>query len=154
MLPRTPVLLFTLLIVTTSEAAPFFSQPFTVTTGTNPVSLAIADINQDGRPDIITAHRDEPTLLLFTNKGGGQFSAMAPVNLGGPAVKVFAEDLNGDGRPDLLALQAGPPFPYVVLTNTGAGAFTLASSNYVDFLNGGFLTADLNNDGWNELILV
>ena len=151
--PRAPVLWLSLFLVTASEAAPFFSVPFTMATGTNPIALAVADINLDGRPDIITANLEEPTLSLFTNRGGGRFSAIAPVSLITPARKVLAEDVNGDGRPDLLALQLNSPFHFFVLTNGGAGAFTFASSNSPGGHPGAFLTADLNKDGWNELIV-
>jgi hypothetical protein len=58
------------------------SQP---TVGTGPSSLAAADVNHDGKVDLISANEGDDNLTVLTNKGGGGFELASSPAVGPPA---------------------------------------------------------------------
>lgn len=67
-----------------------------------PVALARADVNDDGRLDLITANENSSILALLVNRGVA-FASIASPELGGTASAVAAGDFDGDGPIDLAA---------------------------------------------------
>jgi serine/threonine-protein kinase len=75
-----------------------------------PYDVATGDLNHDGRPDVVLAHRgDRPVpLTIFINKGQGAPFASGRRLVRGPmpstlgAAHVMLADLNGDRRPDVV----------------------------------------------------
>src|SRR5262249_60385898 len=90
-------------------------------TGISPISVAIGDLNGDGRLDLVTANiggdpnnlPDPPppgTVSVLLGSGGGSFSAATPYPTG--AILPFSvaiADLNGDGHLDLAVAESGDP---------------------------------------------
>ena len=86
------------------------------TGGSQPGTIAVADVNGDGKPDLVVANffpgghevsgqTGEVGVLL--GNGDGTFQAPARYKSGGPAtVSVTIGDLNGDGRADIVAMNA------------------------------------------------
>jgi hypothetical protein len=121
-------------------------------------SVAIADLNGDGSPDVairlsyegLHSWQDyQSSVSVFLNKGDGTFkerSYKAGVN---PFwTNVVASDLNGDGRPDL----ATGVDRISVLVNRGDGGFQ-AKVQYPGRHTGGPLaSADLNGDETPDLV--
>jgi FG-GAP-like repeat/PASTA domain len=90
-----------------------------------PDSVAIGDLNGDGKLDIAAANfgvvgrapATRATVSLFLNRGDGRFPSRRDY-AGGPGPRSVAiGDLNGDGKPDLVTSVA------FVLTNRGDGRF-------------------------------
>src|SRR5579862_6816758 len=73
-------------------------------TGFSPVSVAIGDLNGDGRPDLAVSDTTGISILLQSSTAAGQFLPLStiPVSNGGTSSIAIA-DLNGDGKPDLIA---------------------------------------------------
>jgi hypothetical protein len=78
-------------------------------TGTDPRQIAIADLNGDGRPDIVVINNVSSDVSTYQNVstsgslGGSSFESLAPYPTGsgaGPVAVVLA-DIDGDGRPDM-----------------------------------------------------
>ena len=69
-------------------------------TGSYPLSMALVDLNGDGKLDVMTANRDTPTVSVLYGKGDGTLAAK--VDYAGMAGVLVPGDLNGDGRPDVV----------------------------------------------------
>lgn len=120
--------------------------------------IASADVNGDGKPDLITANYGAGTvtkLEVFTNSGGGTFVSSTLVEVGGVPIAVTSADMNGDGRMDLICanqyLTTGGSL--MVLTNNGNGGFGLRASLGTN--NGTTVTVlalDVNNDTKIDLV--
>lgn len=96
----------------------FTSQPQTYFVGSNPCSVTVADINNDGIPDMVVADQasnDVSTLLGSYDASGDWVGEAGPrLKSGGDGpIAVTVRDLNGDNIPDL------------VVTNGGSGTVTL-----------------------------
>src|SRR5262249_39685510 len=112
-------------------------------TGINPSSLAIGDLNGDGRLDLVTANiGGDPlgtptpagTVSVLLGTGGGPFSAAPPSPTGSALPSSVAiGDLNGDGRLDLAVANYGSPSSSApagtvsVFLGTGNGTFPAAT---------------------------
>jgi hypothetical protein len=70
-------------------------------TGRVPLSVAIGDLNRDGKPDLVTSNFGPSTVSVLANRGDGSFQAKLDYRTGHTPYSVAMGDLNGDGKPDL-----------------------------------------------------
>jgi hypothetical protein len=72
-------------------------------TSRGPSSVAIGDLNGDGKSDIVTTSSiGRSTVSVLLNNGDGTFRAKRDYATGVGPLEVAIGDLNGDGRPDLV----------------------------------------------------
>ena len=91
----------------TGAATASFAAQQTFATGTDPLSVAVADLNGDGKPDLIVANVNaEHGVGAAEHDGAGaatpSFAAQQTFATGSVRDSVTAADLNGDGKPDLI----------------------------------------------------
>lgn len=96
-----------------------FSRPMSYTAGYLPEYITTADLNNDGRPDILVANASSNSVSVLYNLGGGKFSAAHSYTTGTYPPAVYVGDLNHDGKLDLVLLQPG-----------GVRVFLAAGSSY------------------------
>ena len=138
---------------------------FSTGSGSRPYSIAAADVNGDGRPDLLTANNgtNSAGVLLNTTAPGGATPSFAPVatfftSSGASPQSIAAADVNGDGRPDLLTANSNADETRVLLNVTAAGAATPSFAPAVAFSTGGgsrptgIAAADVNGDGRPDLL--
>ena len=124
--------------------------------GSSPSSVTVADINGDGKVDLICANRGSVisptnTLSVLTNNGSGLFGYNATYAVGSAPYSVTAADVNGDGHVDLICANEGYG-ALSVFTNTGGGGFAFAGTNDVGFEPKSVVASDINGDGHVDLI--
>jgi hypothetical protein len=119
--------------------------------GNWPYSVAAADVNGDGKVDLISANLNDNTLSVLTNNGSGGFVLAATYTVGAQPISVVAADVNGDGKVDLICANENSN-TLSVLTNNGSGGFALASSPGVGVIPYSVTAADVNGDGKADLI--
>src|SRR5262249_40572555 len=125
-----------------------------------PLSVAIGDLNGDGKLDLAVANYGDPlsgngAISVFLVNGNGTFSAATPsptLATGAPSVAIG--DLDGDGHLALVVAYASSQ--YSVFLGIGNGSFN--QLNPVSLSPGikNFLSAaigDLNGDGKLDLAL-
>jgi len=95
--------------------------------GGTPVSVVAADVNGDGKPDLISANYSDNSLTVLTNNGSAGFGLAASLAVGVGPRPVRAADVNGDGWVDLICGNVGSA-TLTVLTNNRSGGFALAAS--------------------------
>jgi hypothetical protein len=137
----------------------FTRAPASFPVGPSPYPFALADVNHDGRLDIVaTATATGPlraqqlpksfALTLLLNDGRGGFSSSElPLHTGQPWF-VDAGDLNGDRKIDLVANHHDQS-KLSVLLGDGAGHFSEAGNSPFDWGRSAFQVAlaDANRDG-------
>jgi hypothetical protein len=152
-------------------ATPTFAGPTPFDTGAQTMLSTLADINTDGRPDVVMTTATGFSVVLNTTPAGAatpSFGAATLINgltpfaslfVGG---QIFTPDLNGDGRPDLVFadvsghLAQGQIGVLLSTTPSGSSSPTFSAATYLDpaIKNlGGFSTGDVNGDGKPDILI-
>jgi hypothetical protein len=118
-------------------------------TGHFPVSIAIGDLNGDGKPELVTANGDANSVSVLLNRGDGSFQAKLDYAAGLQPGSVAIGDLNGDGKPELATANGGSNSVSVLL-NTGDGSFQ-PNLDYPTGTPVSVAIGDLNGDGKPDL---
>jgi hypothetical protein len=105
-----------------SSSAPSFARARSYSTGRAPVSIAIGDLNGDGKQDLATANSAANGASVVLNRGDGSFRAKRDYRTGRAPYLVAIGDLNGDGKPDLATANYHSS-TVSVLANRGDGSF-------------------------------
>lgn len=114
-------------VVRAATAQVPFALSDSLTNGTFVRSVTVADVNGDGRPDLICVRGNPSFLYIWTNSGSGTFVSNASYAVGAFPYQVIAADVNNDGWPDLItANNSGNSL--TVLTNDGHGNFVVSDT--------------------------
>ena len=141
---------------------PSFVAQQTFATGMGVRYIAIADVNGDGKPDVIVANFSDNTVsvLLNTTAPGSttaSFATQQTFATGSEPFSVTAGDINGDGKPDLIVANYDDNTVSVLLNTTTPGATVPSFATQQTFAAGALpvsvATADVNGDGRADLIV-
>jgi hypothetical protein len=130
-----------------------FQSATNYTVGTTPETVAVADLNGDGKPDVIVGNRNSGNISVLLNAGNG--SLIPAVDYATPATgtpeSIAIGDFNGDGVPDIaVAISGINATSIAIFLNNGNGTF----QPYISIPSGFFssaiihiVAADFDGDG-------
>ena len=145
-------LLLLLAVSTHAFAQVSFSSSSIISVGDLPSSVALADVNQDGNLDLLTANTNAASVSVRLGDGAGNFTGTTEVGVGSNPIQLVLADVNRDGRVDLLTVNTGSGTVSVRLGD-GAGNFTGTTEVSVGGSNQqGLAVADVNLDGRLDLL--
>ncbi|MCP9496174.1 MAG: FG-GAP-like repeat-containing protein [Pyrinomonadaceae bacterium MAG19_C2-C3] len=108
---------------------PSFAAATNFPMGTKPRSIAVGDLNGDGKADIVTANETtSPNVAIRFGDGAGGFAAPVNVAAGSNPGAVALGDLNGDGKLDLVIANQSSNNVTVRLNN-GTGGFPTGTNS-------------------------
>src|SRR5205814_405368 len=117
-----------------------------------PRSVAIGDVNGDGRPDLVVANDGSNSVSVLLGNGDGTFQAQTKyTTLGALPASVAIGDVNGDGRPDLVVAYEGPSGASVLRGN-GDGTFQAQATYRTGDPPVSVAIGDVNGDGRPDLV--
>jgi hypothetical protein len=132
------------------------------TTGTSPYSVAIGDLDGDGKPDLAVANSGSNTVSVFRNTStsgsivAGSFAAKVDFTTGTQPNSVAIGDLDGNGKPDLAVANFGSASVSVFRNTSTSGSIVAGSfAAKVDFATGtqpnSVAIGDLDGNGKPDL---
>ncbi|HTS36328.1 MAG TPA: FG-GAP-like repeat-containing protein [Candidatus Solibacter sp.] len=122
------------------------------TGGPDPASIAAADLNGDGKPDLVVADSGTNKVSVLLNTGTGTFNAAVQYTVGTTPSSVAVGDLNGDGVADIAVTNSGSN-TVQVLINNGAGTFSNGGSFATGASPSSVAIADFDGVNGNDLVV-
>jgi hypothetical protein len=144
-----------------------FAKPVSYTANMFPGPIVAADVNKDGKLDLVVASQDNATvtstnpfgphgtLNVLLGNGNGTFQTATSSPLNDPGYSNLAvADMNQDGIPDVVVGDDNPPFFYTqILYGKGDGTFPTGNSLQMGINSQSVAAADVNGDGRPDLLL-
>jgi hypothetical protein len=121
-----------------------------LSTGAAPQAISVADLNGDGKLDLVIVNYQGNSVTIFLGDGNGSFTAApgSPIAVGNAPYAVAVADFNGDGKLDLAVANNGDGTVTLLLGN-GDGTFAPASSSPISVGTGpsSIAVGDFNGTG-------
>ena len=128
--------------------------------GTSPYTVAAADLDGDGRLDLIAVNADNNVISILRNissPGSLTTNSFAPrmdIPAGNVMRGLAVQDLNGDGKPEMVVVNQTSPGSISVFQNLSSSG-NIAFAARIDFAVGdipqGIAVGDLDGDGQPDL---
>ncbi len=128
----------------------FSTRQLPIRTG-EPWFAAVADLNRDGKADIVATHHEQSALTVLIGDGRGGFTEAtgSPFDFGASVYQFIIADVDRDAKLDVVATSGNS---IRVLLGNGRGGFNPAASIPVGPGAWRFATADLNADGAVDIV--
>jgi hypothetical protein len=129
----------------------------TYTLGSGPVAVSLADVNGDGKLDLLAVNRNDKTLMVMLGNGDGTFGKAQTISLSGSPNALYVADFNGDGKKDVAiasdcgqatCTQAGT---VDIWLGNGDGTFTKTNSYPVGYSPVSIAGGALSSNGYQDL---
>ena len=114
-------------------------------------NFRLADVNSDGKPDLLGFNDSGASIYLALGQGDGTFATPLMMNMTGVTSPLFeVADLACDGNQDLV-IAAGKNLGYLQLRTDGAAISVVPITTSPSLITG-LAVKDLNNDGRPEIV--
>ncbi|HEY2972390.1 MAG TPA: FG-GAP-like repeat-containing protein [Pyrinomonadaceae bacterium] len=124
---------------------PSFAVVLTPNVGNSLNSVAVDDLNGDGKPDLVASSNFEDKVSFLLGDGAGNFSVLGSTSTGQRPSAVALGDFNQDGKLD-LAVTRDFSTTVSVLLGSGTGSFSAPVNFTVGNNPISLVLADFNND--------
>jgi len=121
-----------------------------VADGDIPASIALGDLNGDGKLDLAVTNSGANSVSVHLGNGDGSFAAATTSAVGTSPIVVAVEDLNDDGKLDLVVVNSSSNNVSVLLGD-GTGSFGVAKNYAVGVAPVSLALGDFNGDGERDL---
>lgn len=149
---------------TASATSPSFSTAVNFGVGTNPLTLAVADIDGDNKPEIITANSGSTNMSVLYNTTSvnaintSSFATAVNFTTGSSPYAVEAVDIDGDAKLDLVVSNSNAATISIFRNTATLGVINSSSlATKVDYTTGntprGLAIADMNGDSKPDIIV-
>jgi hypothetical protein len=119
-------------------------------TGIGPVSVAIGDLNGDGRSDLVFACINSSTASVLFGNGDGTFGPASDYATANVAAFAAIGDLNRDGKPDVAVADTANQIS--ILLGNGDGTLAARTDIVAGYHPLCIAIADLDGDGNRDLV--
>lgn len=143
-----------------SQGAWRYAAPVYLRSGAAAANPMVADVDGDGRPDVLWSEADTIRLARHAAGAARAFEAPTVVAQGQHTTLLAVLDLDRDGRPDIAygdraTLDVGAPGVLVTLLNEATAPTGFAPGQRLALAVHSFqaLAADMNRDGWPDLVV-
>jgi hypothetical protein len=147
------------------DDAPFFLPPVIYDPhgfGFLNVSVAIADVNGDGKPDLLVTNRfacsscAHGSVAVLLGNGDGTFQSAVTYDSGAMLTETIAvADVNGDGKPDIIVgNHCGCSGQIGVLLGSGDGTFQTVVGYSSIVAADKIVVSDVNGDGKPDVLVL
>jgi hypothetical protein len=141
-----------------------FTPPVALPTGNDPRHVRVADLDGDGRQDLVVTSYGDNAISIFQNIGApgslttNSFAPRLDLPAGNGAYDTALADFDGDGKPDIAAVNSSATFISVFRNTSTPG--TLDSNSFaaeVDFDSpascSSIMAVDVDGDGELDLVI-
>jgi hypothetical protein len=131
-----------------------FTAGTSIPTGAPPWSMSVADLNADGKADLLLPNHTSDSVTVFWGNGDGTFLSNTDINAGTGTVPyaVIATDVNHDNKLDLVSADSGTTNSVSVMLNNGNGTFGTAKTFAAGSAPYSVAALDVNGDGNLDLV--
>lgn len=134
-----------------------FAPPVTLATGTNPFVSTIADLDGDGKPEVLVGNGGSQSVSIFKNNSTSgiiSFGARYDMSVPGQPLWIAVGNIDHDSKPEIVTANwAGSTVS--VFRNTSTGG-VISFDAGVPYTTGNFcrsvLIADMDGDGFSDLV--
>ena len=141
---------------TSTGGAISFDPKMDVSTGNGSIGLAVAELNGDGKPDIVVTSGNSGFFSIFINTtavaGAITFAAKEDYTLFSHPDNVITADMDKDGRTDIIVVGSASPVITVFRNLSTGGNFAMAQvgdhavENFPSFISTGDIDGDQKLD--------